>query len=286
MTRKHNKPGFTLIEVALFLALSGLIMVGIIVGANATISRQRYNDSVTNFAEYIRGIYEDVVNVSNDKDPSVTEQEAGRTKTAIYGKLLSFGECTTPTCQEISNKIYTYDIVGLAVSSASVKGSRVIDMLYNEVNAGGVYANIFDRTNCSGVTVCQNQFYRMSTYEIPWEGSAETSNGSKYRGAILIVRSPATGGVRTYTYTYTNNNYNFHLQTNDTGAYTNFASFLREVGHKNNNYGENELTLCVDSDDNSNSNRRGITISARATNTAGVGLNELDDENSPCLGRP
>lgn len=288
---KHYKNlGFTIIEVALFLALSSFLMIGIIFGANASISRQRYNDSVNSFADYIRGIYADVLNVSNDKDPQNADEEAGRTATAIYGKLISFGECEDNAGTNCSNNtIYTYDVVGTAVSSAAVKGGRTIDMLRGEVANGGVKANIFDKTGCSSAINCNNKYYRISSYNVPWGGvvGEAAANGKRYRGAILVVRSPSTGSIRTYTYTYPAgdaNKYNFHIQASNTGAYNNFVALL------NSSFSEEGLTICIDSYDNTYNNRRGLIISERASNSSNIKIAEMDvaekGETTPrCAGR-
>lgn len=285
----HKNLGFTMIEVALFLALSGFLMIGIIVGANASISRQRYNDSVNSFADYIRGIYTDVLNVSNDKNPENADEEAGRTPSAVYGKLISFGECEDNAGTNCSkNTIYVYDIVGTAVSSAAVKGNRAIDMLKATVANGGVQVNIFDKTDCIGAVNCNNKYYRMAAYDVPWDGAVgeAAENGRRYRGAILVVRSPSTGSIRTYVYTYPPNEaekYNFHIQASSLGAYKNFADLLELVSEK-------ELTICIDSHDNTYNNRRGIIISERASNSSSIKITELDfpeeGESTPrCAGR-
>ena len=92
--KTRNRSGFTIMEVSLFLALSGFLMVGLIASANMSVNRQRYSDSVNSVSDFLRGIYTDVLNVSNDKTPSsmLNGEDAGRTTTAIYGKLLIFGE--------------------------------------------------------------------------------------------------------------------------------------------------------------------------------------------------
>lgn len=57
-----TRVGFTIIEVMIFLAISGLLIMGIILGSGATIARYRYNDSVQNLAELLRQQYSTVVN--------------------------------------------------------------------------------------------------------------------------------------------------------------------------------------------------------------------------------
>ena len=46
--------GFTIIEVMLFLALSGVLLAGILGGLGGNIARQRYNDAVQDIANIMR----------------------------------------------------------------------------------------------------------------------------------------------------------------------------------------------------------------------------------------
>lgn len=46
------KRGFTIIEVMLVLAITGLMLVGVIAGTYSSIATQRYNDSVRSFSEF------------------------------------------------------------------------------------------------------------------------------------------------------------------------------------------------------------------------------------------
>lgn len=288
-----TKSGFTIVEIALFLALSGFLMVGLIMGANVSISRQRYNDSVNSVAEFVRGTYADALNVSNDNDPSDPSADAGRSTTAIYGKLISIGE-------DDGDIIYVYDLVGKAVSSSSVKASRIIDMMHDST----IDANIFKPNDCSINPVgCVNSYYRMTSYEIPWSGTlsrgndAGSDNGARFHGAILIIRSPITGNIRTYNFNYDKTviknkiseksiRTNFHAQASDYQARNNFKTYLTELSQTSlDNGGENEMIFCVDSDDNTGGNRRGVKIAARATNSSGVMLTEMDQQNADCEGR-
>ena len=300
--KKHFKKGFTIIEISLFLALSGFLMVGIIVGANASINRQRYIDSSNSFAEFIRGAYSDVLNVSNDKNPDIGDEQAGRTTTAIYGKFISFGEKDDGE-DKIGDTVYVYDLVGRAVSSSSIKSSRVIEMMFDQ----DISANIFDKTTCEGTSGACLQFYRMTKYNIPWEGTVGASSDDgdnasvyKFKGAILIIRSPATGSIRTYTIDFSNTratgyeavaasgiDTNFHAQVTVAAVenFTNFLKVMASTGSNSNNGGENELTVCIDTDDNAGPNRRGLKISARANNSSGVMLTEMDAGDSKCLGK-
>ena len=62
---KKGKLGFTLIEVSIFLAITGVLFVGVTVGVQTSINQQRYNDAVQNFMEFLRSTYSSVSNVQS-----------------------------------------------------------------------------------------------------------------------------------------------------------------------------------------------------------------------------
>lgn len=300
---KKSKFGFTLIEVTLFLALSSFLMVGLIIGANNSISRQRYNDSVNSFADFLRGVYSDVLNVSNDNATvvdGVDEFNGGRSSTAVYGKLVTFGEfdaISSPTAP--TRSIYVYDVVGKAVNSASVSSSNVLDIMKNSVADGGIAASIFRQENCTVASSCHNYFYRMNSYSIPWEANLETMNSvncesddiaCRFKGAMLVVRSPVTGSIRTYV--YSGDVLDLH-NYGDNGPYASTTNAPNRFKTLLSSMAENDLDMCLDSDDNRNGNRRDIRILKGANNSSGVFLAELDSRynandnpnGSKCLGR-
>ena len=135
---KHFKSGFTIIEVTLVLAITGMLFVGIIAGSGLNIARQRYNDSVQNFAEFLRTVYSEVSYVQNPRDDIVnpngyycsaghklisgdptkdTEEKKpsaiGRTECAIYGKLIVLGkQLEGDKGGQAGNVVHTFDIIG------------------------------------------------------------------------------------------------------------------------------------------------------------------------------
>ena len=56
-----EKKGFTMLEVTLVLALTGLLLIGLLGGTAVAIQTQRYNDSVRSNAEYLRTMYSEVI---------------------------------------------------------------------------------------------------------------------------------------------------------------------------------------------------------------------------------
>ena len=112
--------GFTLIEVALFLAITGALFVGIVIGTQNSIFQQRYNDAVQNFAEFLRSAYSETMNVQSEG--------TGRSEKAIYGKLVSFGETENLAGENISNtdSVFSYNVVGKV---GEINSSNVLDAL-------------------------------------------------------------------------------------------------------------------------------------------------------------
>ena len=141
---KRFKRGFTIIEVTLVLAITGMLFVGIIAGSGLNITRQRYNDAVQNFAEFLRTVYSEVSYVQNPREGAMSSSSPeyycsvgdkiissaahqqnttnktshpGRTECAIYGKLVVFGKQMEGNKGGYQgNVVHVFDIVGRVYS--------------------------------------------------------------------------------------------------------------------------------------------------------------------------
>ncbi len=215
--------GFTIIETSLFLSLSALLIVGLFVGTSAAIARQRYHDSVQDFSEFMRRVYSQVINVENPRlgaapggqsactvngmvtdngnfgnvdnwsfenyDPNAKIGFPGRTNCAIYGKLITFGE-------EDNSIIHVYDIIGKTFDINA-------NLIYTPLQAlGAAGADIVTVAVAKehGIQTCSykpvGQHYQ---YEPQWRAIIETKEkGKKFKGSIMIARSPISGAVHTY----------------------------------------------------------------------------------------
>lgn len=97
MMRRKNS-GFTIIEVMLFLAISGVMAVGLMVGTGMALRGQQYRDSVQSYANFIRDQYSKVITVVNDRssddDCSLVggSTDRGRSECVVVGRYLSTGE--------------------------------------------------------------------------------------------------------------------------------------------------------------------------------------------------
>lgn len=168
---KTTRSGFTLVEVALFLAITGLVFAGIVVGTQNSIFQQRYNDSVQNFAEFLRRAYSQVENVQSNG--------SGNGSTAIYGRLIVFGE------EGGKNKITSYAVIGGI--------------------AGEGYDDLENRGTLEGLIKLDAKVSddMMEEYIPRWGAEIQTKDGFSggygvFTGAVLIVRHPETGEIYTF----------------------------------------------------------------------------------------
>lgn len=217
----NKKNGFTLVEISLVLGIAALMLIGFMSGIAATINRQRYTDATNDFADFLRRMYSETINVQNSRSGSLftynngeeefyycnlagisahesgelstssqeTDGLPGRTNCAIYGKLINFGE-------KDDNTIYIYDVVGLAVD------------IHNPVSASStagelaaVYVDTLTLSQGSNGICSVSPAGAMETYHTSWGASIETAGSDThepFRGALLIVRSPNSGAIRTY----------------------------------------------------------------------------------------
>lgn len=180
---KKGRLGFTLIEVSLFLAISGLLFVGVTLGVQNSIYQQRKNDSVQNFVEFLRGVYDEVTNVQNDPDGGKSEQ-------AIYGKLVTFGETNNNLAggPAEDNEIFVYTVIG-NVSESSGNSGAISRLEKLEANVTK------DKINWAGYPY---------SYTPKWTAQVEPAcqgddcSRNPFKGKLLIVRHPDSGVVTSY----------------------------------------------------------------------------------------
>ena len=67
------KKAFTIIEVMLVLGVSGLMIATMLIGWNANIEKQRYNDSVNTFKSDLQSVFSDVEKVIRELNAMIQE---------------------------------------------------------------------------------------------------------------------------------------------------------------------------------------------------------------------
>ncbi|MBQ9018267.1 hypothetical protein IJ117_00695 [Candidatus Saccharibacteria bacterium] len=265
---KHK--GFTLIEVALFIALTGLLFAGIVAGTGNSIEQQRFFDSTQSFAEFLRSIYSQVSNPQSISD--------GRGDLAIYGKMISFGQTVgldgeTLNTDEVQ-RIYVYDVVGDVTGTGS--GSAVA-MLRS------LGANVARVTEMRGSTIIDMEPAGIvESYEPKWGATIETTadTDNKYKGSILIVRNPVSGTINTLVSTdVIEVNKLIYQDGNFAKANTMLQDVLAKTREADGAFVVKEVDFCVNPSgfDSINEVRWDVRLVKNARNASGVEVIDKDD---------
>lgn len=243
-----RKKGFTLVEVALFLALSGLLVAAVIIGTSRSISEKRYNDTVDNFVSYLEGLYASANYVSHGG--------SGDSSQAVYGKLVIMND---------QSSFKSYSIA----ANANIRG---INLPTDAKDA----LEILNPTITTGPED-NKVFISEETYIPSWGGriqADETSEDGKDEDKdqilLLILRSPKTNMLTTYVY-YPDREINI-------GISTNLSAFLNRFSKTD------AANFCIDSDDRwaGGNERRFVKIHAGANNASGVELIGNEDKGGFC----
>ena len=259
---KKMRRGFTLVEVSLFLAITAAIFVGVAVGTQNSLFQQRYNDSVQNFADFLRNIYSQATNVQSDGGGDKTK--------AIYGKLVTFGETTNLEGKSNDNRaIFSYNVVG---DARSLGNGDVLDQLK------GLKANVVVGAGAEARLVDYTEFY------VPrWGGAIQTTAAwgddgyEGFEGALLVVRHPSSGTVYTFAMVDETVQVNEVLKSGNEGDIANLL-----LGPLNGGKFElKEVDFCVNPNGEGKSNlRKDIRVIKGAKNASGVEI--MSDNDNKC----
>lgn len=288
--KKHT--GFTIIEVMIFLAISGVLIVGIIAGSGATIARYRYNDSVQDLAQLLRAQYSSVINtqiaerdtntyvscVDSDKptqtiDPnfptsSTTSSNSGRGRTdcLVYGTMITFG----------GN--------GEVVNLSSLVGADVFDLAAKSTD--NTKLDSMDDLQLLQFSGANNLSIGDSfSHKLEWGATIQkverpsSTADNILKATLIIFRSPRDGAIRTYV--------SDEVFLNDSGEPLDI-SILDDANDGEGMFAKferQELLMCVGSDDSFafDQQRRMIRVAKDGHNSSAVELVDMDSEKNLCL---
>lgn len=158
-----RQDGFTIIEVTLFLAVSGFFAISLLVGASTAVQRQQYRDSVQSFANYLRSQYSQVINVENDRNFGKCpigggDTNRGQSECVILGRYIE----TAADGDHAGDRYQSYPVYGL----------------YSKAGSSWKYA--------LGESV---------SYQVNWGAKTKLAN-SNTNISVLMYRDPESGGLQ------------------------------------------------------------------------------------------
>lgn len=175
-----DEKGFTIIEVVLFLAISGLMLAGLLAVVGAGINNQRYTEAVDSFQDFLLTQYSAADNVANFSDESGVgcPGEAGprgSSSCSIIGRLVSSSDGVNVTATPL---YAASDVAEVNITDIDSPGDMLQQLqLYTAPEAGS------------------SEEYRMR-----WDTRIIESNGTGDINpfSLMIVRLPYGGGTISY----------------------------------------------------------------------------------------
>lgn len=198
--RKLFKPGFTIIEVMLFLGIGGVLTAGIILTIGSGISAQRYRQAVSILKSDIQQQFERSTTVVNIRQGNIDEcvGEVGRSNCVILGSYLTMSG---------DGRVARYDVYGVNPDEESSGDSELPKDEYS------ILTSYQPRVNESS----------KQEWNMEWGVNINREGGSHdvMDIGMMTVRSPETG----ITYLFNRNS----LDTNNLGTIINKDSRARQV---------------------------------------------------------
>lgn len=120
--------GFTIIEVSIFLAISGLLLTMVFIGTGSLAARQRFSDTTDSAQAYLQAQYDEVVNGVNTRiasaycptDGGASSQPGASQRCLLLGKLIQLKSASQFEAHYIVSTIKLPDAsVGSGVSDAT-----------------------------------------------------------------------------------------------------------------------------------------------------------------------
>lgn len=185
-TKTHH--GFTVIETMLFLAVSGVLAIGILVSSGIAISQERYRDSVTSLKSFLQQQYAEVTSVVNSRD---SEWRCTDTGAVVPGGAADFEARGASECVLLGRYI-TIDETGTLLTASNVVAYRIPGADVAVSDLAEIMTNY--RLGASPIDQEKQQVAWGSQIVKPKPASFEPQPLS-----ILIIRSPLSGALMTFS---------------------------------------------------------------------------------------
>ena len=257
-----TQQGFTVIEVMLSVAISALMLIGVISGVYISINQQRYNDALRDFAEYVRTVYSEVISpqsfgLGNSPDK------------AVLGKVLVFGLENDPSI------VYSATLVGNANYPAT--GSAAEGFIDSLTNNNSIISLVCGDSSSNQGSTKDEYTTLWQTHLMQAKDTPPGSNPEKiFKGTMIIARSLTSATIHTAFLNDVTYDLKNKCQPDNHQIGNSFGQSLKD--QKANYDTEHDVGICVKMDGNSVS--REVRIAADGRNTSAIKI--MDEKDSKC----
>ncbi len=180
-----RQAGYTVIEVTLFLGITGLLFLIVLIGTGSSIRTVRFSDSNHSLVAFVQRQYDDIINGLNTRPGLET----------CSGGIVSTGSNQTPGTSNclLLGRLLVFGLNSFNITVYNVIGSEPAGVDYTQSDQQLVTA--FNPTVITNTGV--------STYDIPWEAvisGTKRLSDNKAVTALVLVRSPKSSRILSYTY--------------------------------------------------------------------------------------
>ncbi len=175
--------GFTIIELILFLGVTGALFAGLMVGVNTNINTQRYKESAMSVKVFFEKQFSDTTYPRNARDNNWScTREAGVVRDAVGGIARGTSGCV------VLGRYVTVTNDGATLRAGDVIG---IEPSTRTDDAIGDLAALLAYT--PRVSPVDNE-----AEEVAWRSTLRTHEHVPATMSFIVVRSPESGTVRTF----------------------------------------------------------------------------------------
>lgn len=251
--------GFTILETMLFLGVTGLLIIGTLVGIGASLNVQRYRDGVQSLKSLVQDQYSQTKDVVNDHNNSwkcaanaqVSQggansgTERGQSNCVLLGRYMIINQST----------VSIQNVVGNQVASTTV-GTDIQLLKANYVVA----------LNSSSATTSTLEWGAKIAW--PQSGTGSQPSGTARSIGILLVQSPDSG----ITYTFTVDTPKDMTATSGTDLFNmmvtgnNVSQLIGSATIR----GQDQRTICIDPSTFTGFSGTAIYLDAYATNSTAI----------------
>lgn len=178
--------GFTIIETMLFLAVTGLLIMGALIGTGAALANQRYKDAVETFKNTVQTQYAELGSIKNDRSdawacgsnakPVAGSEYRGQSDCLVVGRYMVIN----------GGDISIYTVLANKNAGATAKLTDVATLHDNYTY--NVAPDVEERTMEWGTQIAW-----------PSSGGGSQSPTTPRTLGALIIRSPESGRIYTFT---------------------------------------------------------------------------------------